>query len=316
MNDSSTTRVVCVGLGAIGQAALEECLRRDDIEVVGAVDPARGGEDFAGINVLGSIEELDEAIGDVAIVATGSDVGRVAADAARLTEFGLHVVSSCEGLVYPWLHHAGAATQLDEAARGNERVVVGTGVNPGFVMDALPVMALSVCISPRALTVSRNVDLDRRRPQLPAKLGVGATESDWHRQAEAGGLGHAGLEESAALCAIGAGWPVEDVRFERSPLGEDGRVVGIREVASVDAGEGRSVRLELVFRLGGEDVDRVDVEGEAGIAVTLQGVHGDRATVARLVQAATVVASVPAGLRLPIELPAWSGNPARVAARA
>jgi hypothetical protein len=103
---------------------------------------------------------------------------------------------------------------------------------------------------------------------------------------------------------------VGSVRFEREPVLVDGSAVGIREVAEVDAGEGRSVSLELVFRMDGEDVDRIEVEAEAGMTMTLEGVHGDRATVARLVQAASVVRAVPAGLRLPIELPGWSGAPA------
>ena len=306
----SGTRVVCVGLGAIGGAALAECLFRDDIEVVATVDPTRAGERVEGVErgeVLDSIEQLVRVDADVAIVATGSHVPSVAADAARLTELGLHVVSSCEALVHPWLRHADVADELDEAARSNGRAVAATGVNPGFIMDVLPVVSLSVCIAPTSIDVTRNVDLERRRPQLPAKLGVGCTEAEWHRRAEGPGLGHAGLEESAAVCAVGAGWSVEDVRFERSPIVAAGAVVGIREVAEVDAGEGRSVRLELVFRLGGEDVDRIVVDGEAGVTVTLEGVHGDRATVARLVQAATVVSRVPAGLRLPIELPGWSG---------
>jgi hypothetical protein len=301
------TRIVCVGLGAIGQAALDECLRRDDLEVVAAVDPVRAGETVGSVVVVGSIDALGAVEADVAIVATGSSVPDVARDAAALMERGLSVVSSCEALVYPWLHDAETAAELDAAARRHGRAVVGTGVNPGFIMDVAPVFALSVCIDPRAIRVTRNVDLSRRRPQLPAKLGVGCTAEEWQRRADGPGLGHAGLEESAALCAVGAGWSVESVRFEREPVLVDGSAVGLREVAEVDAGEGRSVSLELVFRLDGEDVDRIEVEAEAGMEMTLEGVHGDRATVARLVHAASVVRSVPAGLRLPIELPAWSG---------
>jgi hypothetical protein len=139
---------------------------------------------------------------------------------------------------------------------------------------------------------------------------------EWRSRAEGPGLGHSGLEESAALCAVGAGWPVKGVDFERSPVCEGDTVVGIREVAEVDAGEGRSVRLELIFRLGGEDVDRVEIDAEHNISMTLNGVHGDRATVARLIQAATVVGSMPAGLRLPIELPAWHAVAAGAAAEA
>ncbi|MDX6715204.1 MAG: hypothetical protein QOH30_1762 [Baekduia sp.] len=308
------TRVICVGLGAIGRAALDECVRRDDVEVVAAVDPALAGEALGSIKVVGSIQELTDAQldADVAIVATGSSVPAVAADAQLLIEAGLHVVSSCEALVYPWLRHGETASELDAVARAHGRAVVGTGVNPGFVMDVAPVMALSVCIAPRAISVTRNVDLSRRRPQLPEKLGVGCTVEEWQRRADGPGLGHAGLEESAALCAVGAGWSVGSASFERGPVVADGSVIGIREVATVDAGDGRSVSLELVFSMEGEDVDRIVIEADAGVEMTLIGVHGDRATVARLVHAATVVAAVPAGLRLPIELPGWAGATAAV----
>ena len=314
--NENVTRVVCVGLGAIGQAALDECLRNDRISVVAAVDPLRAGEEVGPVVVADSIEQIEHVDADVAIVATGSSVPAVAGDAAQLLEMGLHVVTSCEQLVHPWRRHAEVADGLDATARENGRAVVGTGVNPGFIMDVAPVLALSVCTGPRAIKVTRNVNLDRRRAQLPAKLGVGCTVEAWHRRAEGSGLGHAGLEESAALCAVGAGWDIDSERFDRTPIVDGETVVGIREIAEIDCSEGRTVRLELVFRLAGEDVDRIEIEGESGVQMTLAGVHGDRATVARLVHAACVVGQVPAGLRLPIELPGWAAVGAAVADRA
>src|SRR5256885_16086863 len=49
------------------------------------------------------------------------------------------IVSTCEELSYPFRTHPELAAKLDAAAKEWGVALVGTGVNPGFVMDKLAV---------------------------------------------------------------------------------------------------------------------------------------------------------------------------------
>jgi len=112
----------------------------------------------------------------------------------------------------------------------------------------------------------------------------------------------------ALVCAVALGWQVGPVEFSREPLVRNGTVVGIRELASsVDVVE-RELSLELVFELDGEDEDLIEITGEPGCVVRVEGgLHGDAATVACTLHAAKVVSSLVPGLRLPIEASPWVG---------
>lgn len=302
-------KVVSIGLGAIGTAALEHCLRHGPFEVVAAVDPAKGGESVAGIQVLSDIVELATVDADVALVATGSSLISIRDQLERACESGHDVVSTCEELAYPWLGaNEEVATRLDEIACQSDKTILGCGVNPGFVMDVMPAMLGTATLSPRSVTVERRADLSRRREQLRQKCGVGMNEVAWRREAVQ--LGHRGLVESAYLCAIGLGWHPKDVEFNRDPVVGEGSVVkGIHETAELNTEEGGRVTLELVFEMDGQDSDRITIDGSPPLEVVFEaGVHGERATVARFVSSARVVRSLPAGIRLPIEVPSWTGS--------
>jgi hypothetical protein len=307
VRESEQARVVIVGLGPIGRGAAVACSQASDLVVVGAIDPAHAGEEVGGVVVRG-VEHADELSGDVALVATATSLDAISADLERLVSAGLHVVSTCEELAYPWRERTETARRLDDAARANGVAVLGVGVNPGFVMDVVPALPLTASLDARFVSVSRRVDLSRRRPQLRKKLGVGLAVAEWERDAERRTLGHVGLVESAILCALALGSERESVTFRREPILRTDRIVnGVRERAELEAEDGRAVELELVFEEDGADVDVIEVRGRPDIRVVFEGgVQGDDATVARLVSGARIVGTLPPGLRLPIEAPPWS----------
>ncbi len=302
-------RVVVVGLGPIGRGAAVACSQAPDLVVVGAIDPAHAGEEVGGVVVRG-VEDPVDASGDVALVATATSLDAIAGDLERFVSAGLHVVSTCEELAYPWRERAASARRLDDAARANGVAVLGVGVNPGFVMDVVPALLLTASLDAHFVSISRRVDLSRRRPQLGKKLGIGLTVGEWQREAERRTLGHVGLVESTMLCARALGADAVDVAFRREPIARpDGIVSGVRERAELEADDGRAVHLELVFEDAGVDTDVVEVRGRPNVRVVFEGgVHGDDATVARLVNGARIVRSLPPGLRLPIEAPPWSSQ--------
>jgi hypothetical protein len=299
--------VVVVGIGAIGQLALEQALRDQSLKVVGAVDPAREGEILGGVPVAGRLDSR-HAPAQVALVATGSALADVADLVEDAVERRLHVVSTCEELTYPWVRSSTVASRLDAVARRHGVAVVGTGVNPGFVMDILPAVLATASCDVSSVRVVRRVDVGARRPQLRQKLGIGANLDLWNQAARgAARYGHVGLVESAHLCALAIRRDVTQVDFVREPVAAGATVRGVRECAVAQLAGGGSVELELMFALGCVDSDEVVVVGSPGIHIRVEGgVHGDSATVARVLHAALYVSRLEPGLRLPLELPLWA----------
>jgi len=191
------TRAVVVGLGPIG----ESIARALGPRLAGAVELRSDAPDV-GAPVWRSIGEAAGRAA-VAILATGSRLPRVEPTIRQCLDACFHVVSTCEELAYPWLRHRDLSQALDARARAAGRVVLGTGINPGFVLDRLPLLCARACARVDRVEAERVVDLKERRPQLREKLGVGRDEAGW--RADASALGHVGLGESAALVAVGLG---------------------------------------------------------------------------------------------------------------
>jgi 4-hydroxy-tetrahydrodipicolinate reductase len=303
----ATVRVVCVGAGAIGVPIVEALLDNERFSVVGVVDPALSEPELHGVPVHRTLADCpDDDIG-VAVLATGSQVSQIAEQVQALVARGFDVVSTSEELTFPWLRQPDEAAAIDHAAREQQRTVIGTGVNPGFLMDLLPVILNGAMLRPTRMVVTRRADLTRRRPKLSNKIGVGMTLDEWHAHGGSERLGHVGLLESAYLCALGLGGEPESASFERDPICDGTTVIGVHEIAAVRLTGGREVRLELVFSTSSIDEDVVEIDGDPGVRMVLDGgLHGDDATVARVVHTAARIAAMPAGLRLPLEIPAWA----------
>src|SRR5688572_16871716 len=216
----AATPVVFVGLGPIGRSALAHALERKRLRIVGAcdADPALAGrrlselvsEAPARVRVVPSIAALPKLpAGSVAIVCTSSHLAQAKRTFDELVAKGMHVVSSCEELVFPSRKHAAWARQIDAAARRRKVAVLGTGVNPGFVLDLLPALLTGPCLAIRSIRARRTVDAAARRGPLQRKVGAGKTVEQFKAEVAEGRLGHVGLPESAELLchALGFGRP-------------------------------------------------------------------------------------------------------------
>jgi 2,4-diaminopentanoate dehydrogenase len=319
--------VVLVGLGEIGRAIARAALARPDLRVVGAIDidPAKAGRPLA--EVLGAAAPdllvapdpraaYAAAKGGVALLATGSRFEAVLPEIERAVRAGLSVISTCEELAYPFLRYEEAANALDELAEEKNVAVLGTGVNPGFVLDRLPALLGQMTGPVRHLRGVRVVDAARRRPALLRKIGAGLTEDAFDAADERGEVGHVGLAESAALAAVGLGLSVDEVEEELAPLvaEEDwdgpvqvrkGPVAGVSQVARVFADEREVVRLELTIQIGADDPrDELELDADPAVRVIVPGgIAGDLATAAAVVNAVPAVAEL-RGLVTVLDLPA------------
>jgi 4-hydroxy-tetrahydrodipicolinate reductase len=320
--------VVLMGLGEIGQAIARAALLRPELRVVAAVDsdPAYAGRALS--EVLGAsapdlavatrlAEVAPQARGGVVLQATQSRLDAVLPDLEEAVRAGLHVVSTCEELAWPWLGHEPEAASLDRLCHERNVAVLGTGVNPGFVLDRLPATLAQVTGPVRHVRGIRVVDASTRRAALLRKIGAGLTEEEFHRGIERGEIGHVGLAESAAMAAEAcAGLDEYEVDEEILPLvaEEDsggavrirrGQVAGLQHHARVFA-EGREVvSLELTMAVGARDPrDELVIDADPPVRIVVPGgIAGDLATANAVVNAVPALVEL-RGLVSVLDLPA------------
>ncbi len=320
-------RLIQVGLGPLGRRVLEDLADRGLGRVVGAVDtdPELAGRELAdivpgvgqGVRVAPSLEELvDTQQANCAVVTTGSALESCRETFVALLELGIATVSSCEELAWPWLRHPVLAAELHErCVRGGARLL-GTGVNPGFLMDALPVVLSGVCRSVKGVEVWRVQDATTRRIPFQRKIGATLDLEAFEQRRVAGSLRHVGLGESLHLLAASLGLPLERWEESLEPViaTEDlecglgsipaGHAAGVRQVAVGHGPEGALVRLVFQAAIGQRDPhDRVRLDGEPPLDLRIQGgVHGDVATSAVLLNAIPALLEAQPGLHTMVSI--------------
>ena len=322
-------KVALMGLGAIGRGIARCALQKPELEIVAAIDlePSRVGKKLSDVVdapapevIIGSdaTTEMKKAQGGVLLHATGSRLDDVEGELAQALTAGLSVVSTCEELSYPWLRHPEIAERLDKLAQKRKLALLGTGVNPGFVMDRLPATLGAVCGRVDRVKVVRVVDSRTRRVQLQRKTGAGMNEEEFDRGVDEGTLGHVGLMESAALAALGVGLEVDEVDESIDPVEAEedmqgdgfrvprGGIVGIKQVARAFHDGKEVANLDLTIALGAlQPRDEIELEGEPGIRVVIPGgTPGDKATAWTVVHAAPLVHGSEPGLISVLDLPA------------
>jgi 2,4-diaminopentanoate dehydrogenase len=320
--------VAIMGLGFVGREVARAALASSELALVAAVDsaPAMHGKILAEL-VPGAprslrVEEdagrvLANLRGGVLLHATGSRFEEVYPQLEAAARCGVHVVSTCEELAFPWLRHEEKADALDRLAKSRKACILGTGVNPGFVLDRLVATAGAVCGQVRHIHAVRVVDATGRRSALQQKVGMGISEDEFARRLDAGELGHVGLEESAALCALGLGLDCDEFEEDAEALlaGEDlpgpapvkkGEVAGIYQRARGFL-EGRQVvELELTIAAGVEEsYDLIELDAEPKVRLKVHGGYpGETSTAWAVVNAAPRLLAADPGVLTVLELPA------------
>ncbi|MDX1692064.1 MAG: hypothetical protein R3290_13680, partial [Acidimicrobiia bacterium] len=240
--------------------------------------------------------------GDAAIVTFTSQADAAAAEIVRLVAAGYHAVTSCEELAAPDRHlRLGIAT----SAHSDDRVVVATGVNPGFIMDRLPLVVARACRNVASVTVRRSVDISGRRDQLVTKSGRGMTPEEFAAGVRGRTVGKIGLIESARLLAEGLGWRVQDVAQAIEPIVEDGTTAGLHQRTRLKTVDGRSISLDLLLAWGLDDPhDELTIDGEPPLSLRIDGgVSDDEAAVAQMTAALEMLPRLDPGFYRPIDLP-------------
>ena len=316
-------RVIQYGLGPIGCNIAQYLTESYRLEIVGAIDsdPKKVGTDLghlAGLNApLGlkvtanSRDLLKRVDADIVVLTTTSSLGKIRPQIMEIISTGKNIVSTCEELVYPWVTNPEVAREIDGSAKEHKVSVLSTGVNPGFLMDFLPLVMTSICREVKKVTVERIQDAQFRRLPFQEKIGAGLSGKEFERRMREGSLRHVGLTESMHLMATRLGWTldrtedvVEPVLADKPVVTEDrtiepGKALGVNQIGRgyVDSKE----VITLIFRaaIGEPEVrDRIVIQGSPDIDMAItKGVNGDTATCAIIVNAIPVVIQAQPGLR-------------------
>ena len=316
-------RVVQYGIGPIGASIVRLMRQKHSLEIVGAIDndPAKAGRDLAevagatdapwGIAVSPSASSVLAKPVDVVLHTTSSYLPNVMDELLECISAGACIVSTCEELSYPFRKHPELAARLDTAAKEEGVALVGTGVNPGFVMDKLVLELSAVAQRVDFARATRIVDASKRRLPLQKKIGAGMTPQEFREQVAAGAIKHHGLPESIAMVADGLGFSLDEITETIEPViaaepvktqfleVAPGQVAGVHQIArGIWEGEDK-IFMELQMYVGArQPADTVELRGEPNLTMTSPGgTHGDLATAAIAVNTIAAILAAPAGLR-------------------
>jgi 2,4-diaminopentanoate dehydrogenase len=324
------------GLGPIGAAVARQLVSRKGFQIVGAVDIDRAkiGLDLGeviGLDRRVKVRVTNDVNGaiksgkpDVAVLCTSSSLKKVMPQIEGVLKKKVAIVSTTEELSYPVGRNRALARKIDALAKKAKVAVVGTGVNPGFAMDALPITLTGICERVDAIRVDRIQDARSRRLPFQQKIGSGLTREQFAQKVKDGSVRHVGLAESVQMIADAMGWKLDKVTDEIQPKIADKAVES--ELIAVDPGyvcgiiqdgigyaKGKPViTLHMEAYLGApESYDAVTIEGNPRVtSKVIGGLHGDVATASITVNSIPKILRVTPGLRTmsDMPIPSWFGG--------
>ena len=322
-------KVLHYGLGPIGAAVVRQVATRPGFRIVGAVDidPTKAGRDLADIAGVGrklrikisadARKTIKATKPDVVVLCTLSSLKKVLPQMEEILKLKVPIVSTTEELAYPTGANMKYARALHEMAKKAKVAVLGTGVNPGFTMDALPVMLTGVCERVDSIRVDRVQDARVRRLPFQQKIGTGLTREQFQKKVDDSSVRHVGLAESVSMIADVMGWKLDKITDEIQPKMATETVAS--EFLAVDAGyvcgivqdgigykDGKPIiTLHMEAYLGApESYDAVEITGSPMIKSKIAGgVHGDVATASIAVNSIPKILRVTPGLHTMLDMP-------------
>lgn len=324
-------KVVLFGVGALGSLIAKFLLGKEGVNIVGAIDIAEDkvGKDLGKVLGLGKMlavrisMDIDSVLSsekpDIAIHATTSFLKDTYPQIASIIRHQLNVISTCEELSYPYVTHPHLAEKLHALAKKHSVTVLGTGINPGFLMDILPMTLTTVCQEIQKIQVARTIDAATRRLPFQKKIGAGLTVKEFKRKIETGQItGHVGLQQSIAMIGDGLKWELDKIMvgdvhpvIAEKPVESAvikvgaGEVAGLRQRAEGLRKNEEIIVLDFQAYIGAEEeYDAVTIEGTPSVKHRIQPcVHGDQGTVAVVVNSIPKVINAPPGLLTMKDLP-------------
>ena len=268
--------VLQIGFGPLGLQIGKYISQKETVKTIAVVDvnPNFKGKPLQyfdtelpnDILVYGSVKEAISDIDqkpDIAIITTVSSLEKLIPQVSEVAEYGIPVISTCEELSYPWKLQPQLSKELDVICKENKIACLGTGINPGFLMDYLPSVFSSVCKDIEHVTVERVQDATPRRIPFQKKIGAGLDLKAFKAKEATGTLRHVGLQESVYLLANSLGLDLDSVSESLNP------VIAEQEVAS------SVIRVKVGGARGVEQISHGYVNGDCKISMHFKAAIGE-----------------------------------------
>jgi len=224
-------RIAIWGFGAMGAGMADMLSRKKGVDVVAVCDlhPDRVGKsagEILGIDKWKNVvveRDIEKALEgkrtDLCLLATDSFTKGAFPKLKLILEKGINVITTAEEMAYPKAQEPELTRELDEIAKINGVTVLGTGINPGLIMDLL-VVCLTGCMEDvKHIEAKRVNSLSPFGETVMEEQGVGITVDEFNDRVSKGELaGHVGFSESINMIADAIGWKVEKFEQQMKPI--------------------------------------------------------------------------------------------------
>jgi 4-hydroxy-tetrahydrodipicolinate reductase len=308
-------KMIQYGVGAMGSLMVKTALKRKGLRLVGAIDQGkRVGMDLGeaigldgklGISISGDPQNLlRNTDADIVLHATVSFLDQIYPQIIMGVEAGMNFISITEELGYPWYRYPDLANKIDRLSRERGVTVLGTGINPGFTLDALVLHCTGLCDEVKRITARRISDSSPFGPNVLDRRGIGLSLEQWEKKVSENKItGHIGSDQSMRMIAAGLGWnldetvemPIEPIITEvtiKLPYAkiEKGTVCGYNQKQYALMREEKVILFENEGRVYGEDEEHhteesVHIEGNPEIKLAMPGLSGGISTASMAVNA-------------------------------
>lgn len=325
-------KVAVWGTGMMGQGLLGFLLDRpNDVEIVGAIvtNPAKEGKTIGellgrecDVKMTTDFASVLAEEPDVVCICTQSNLDEITAQVEPSIKAGANVLCIAEKLAYPWASDSDWAERINALAEEYGVSVMGTGINPGFILDAMIVAWSSICLRVDKIEAQRVNDLSPFGPTVMASQGVGTTVEEFERGVADGTIvGHIGFPESIGLIADAMGWEIDEVVETREPIVtsverstphvtvKPGDVAGCKQIGrGYSKGE---LKIELIHPQqihpemeGVNTGDYIKIIGEPSVQmVNSPEIPGGKGTYASTGNYIPLIVDAPAGILTVVDMP-------------
>jgi 4-hydroxy-tetrahydrodipicolinate reductase len=225
-------KVAIWGFGAMGQGIARVLLGKTGVEISGICCRNKGRQGKTMYEILGLhseqkdvpiINDIEQVVAhkgcDVVMLCTDSFTQTAAPKIELLVGKGVNVITLAEERAWPWAQQPELAARIDEAARAGGVSVLGTGINPGMVMDLLAVVLSAAMVDVKGVKCERVNSLSPFGRTVMEEQGVGlAPEEFADKQAKGQVSGHVGFAESIAMIAEGIGLEYNEFKQQMQPI--------------------------------------------------------------------------------------------------
>jgi hypothetical protein len=225
-------KVIIWGFGAMGRGMAEMLLMKKGVEIVGVCDLNPAYKNISFLNILNSKSDhhdvkvtddidflLKNQTADVVLLATDSFVKGAYDKIIKIVSSKMNCISTAEEMAYPYANELKLANQIDHLAKAFGVTVLGTGINPGFIMDLLVIALTGTMIDVKHIEAKRVNSLSPFGPAVMHEQGVGITLDEYHKKIMDKKLaGHVGFKESIMMISDALGVKLDGFNQQMKPI--------------------------------------------------------------------------------------------------